>query len=181
MNDPITRSIKVLVEYFDKHNIDYVIVGGIAVLVFGRTRVTTDVDIIFDHRKVDRNNFIEYLQKNNFDITMSDMEILDDGMRASIFEKGDMFRIDMKGINGINEQRSIDLSLEIDFQGIKVKFDNPLNIVAFKLFFGSEQDFEDALAVYVRNQDIIEIDKLRKLCSELNVTDVLNELLDELN
>ena len=71
--------------------------------------------------------------------------------------------------------------MDISFQGFDVKFDNPINLVAFKLYFGSEQDFEDALAVYVRNKNIIDLEKLRQLCSELNVSDLLNEMLDELN
>lgn len=181
MKDPITTSIKILTDYFHKNNIQYVIVGGIAVLVFGRTRMTTDIDMIIDHKAIDRVDFINYLRDNNFDANLSDLKVLDEGVHASIFYKDDMFRIDLKGIYGENEQRSIDSAIEIPFNQVLAKFDHPLNIIGFKLLYGSEQDFEDALAVFIRNQEFIDMNKLEELCNSLGVLPQLEELLNEIN
>lgn len=66
MTDPITEILTKLVHYFNKNKIDYVIVGGVAVLVLGRTRMTMDVDVIIDHKNLDRDSFIEYLIAEGF-------------------------------------------------------------------------------------------------------------------
>jgi len=63
--DPISESLKRLVTYFDTRKIPYVIVGGVSVFILGRSRLTMDIDIIIDHARIDRKDFITYLQKNN--------------------------------------------------------------------------------------------------------------------
>ena len=77
MIDPISKSLEKLVWYFKENKIPYVIVGGTAVIVTGRTRTTLDVDIILDHSKLNREDFINYLQKNGFDATEADLEGFD--------------------------------------------------------------------------------------------------------
>jgi len=61
--DPITESLKRLVKYFEKNKIPYVVVGGVSVFVLGSSRFTMGVDIILDHTKLDRENFVTYLNE----------------------------------------------------------------------------------------------------------------------
>jgi len=179
LNDPISESLKILVEYFNSRKVPYVVVGGVSVLILGRARLTMDIDIIVDHTKLDREDFINFLKKNNFDATLHDLEGFDEHTHCSIFYKESMFRIDIKGVYSDLERESIVMSIDGIYDGIHIKIDNPLNIVLFKLKYGSEQDYEDALAVYIRNMEKINKEELKEKAKRMIVSEKLEVFLQE--
>lgn len=180
MNDPISESLKRLVKYFNSKQIPYVIVGGVSVLVLGRARITMDIDIILDHTKLNRKDFVNFLQKNNFDASLNDLEGLDEKSHCTFFYKEGMFRIVVKGVYSNLEQESIDMAIEGIYNNIKLKIDNPVNIVLFKLKFGSEQDYEDALAVFIRNKERIDIEFLKEKSKRMNISKQLDSFIIEI-
>ncbi|MCG3217636.1 MAG: hypothetical protein KAR35_01435 [Candidatus Heimdallarchaeota archaeon] len=179
--DPITESLLVLTKYFHHNNTPYVIVGGVSVLVFGKTRMTLDIDIIVDHTKIDREDFITSLTENGFDINLLDLAGFDDHTHCSFFLKRGMFRIDMKGMYSQAEKESIEMAVETVFNNIKVKINHPINIILYKLLFGSEQDYEDALAVYVRMKDTIDHDHLKQKANQMDLGSQLSDFLENVN
>lgn len=180
MNDPISESLKRLVKYFNSKQIPYVIVGGVSVLVLGRARITMDIDIILDHTKLNRKDFVNFLKKNNFDASLNDLEGLVEKSHCTFFYKEGMFRIDIKGVYSNLEQESIDMAIEGIYNDIKLKIDNPVNIVLFKLKFGSEQDYEDALAVFIRNKERIDIEFLKEKSKRMNISKQLDSFIIEI-
>ena len=176
--DNLTNIVKTFHSYCKQNNIDYVIVGGFSVLVFGRTRMTMDIDIIIDHKKIDYDHFVNHFRACGFDINRSDLEALDDKLHGSFFEKNSMFRIDLKGVYGENEQNSIKYALLAKFNNVEAYFDNPNQLIAHKLKFGSEQDLEDAYAVYFRSQELIDHDLLTSFAANLGVSKELIEFLE---
>lgn len=176
--DKLTQIVKNIHHYCEENNIDYVIVGGFSVLVFGRTRMTMDIDIIIDHNQLDYDHFVNHFRKHGFDINRSDLEVLDEELHGSFFEKDTMFRIDLKGVHGNNEQISIKHALLANFNNVKAYFDNPNQLIAHKLKFGSEQDLEDAYAVYYRSQELIDHNLLTSFAANLGVSRELEEFLD---
>ena len=180
MNDPISESLKRLVKHFNSKQIPYVIVGGVSVLILGRARITMDIDIILDHTKLNRKDFVNFLKKNNFDASLNDLEGLDEKSHCTFFYKEGMFRIDIKGVYSNLEQESIDMAIEGIYNDIKLKIDNPVNIVLFKLKFGSEQDYEDALAVFIRNKERIDIEFLKEKSKRMNISKQLDSFIIEI-
>jgi len=59
--------------------------------------------------------------------------------------------MDMKGIYGKVEVNTIKYAIRTSFNGSKVNFDNPNQLIIPKLKFGLEQDIEDTIAVYFRS------------------------------
>jgi hypothetical protein len=92
-----------------------------------------------------------------------------------------MFRIDMKGMYSQAEKESIEMALESVFNNVKVQINHPINIILYKLLFGSEQDYEDALAVYVRMKDFIDHDHLKKKAIQMELSSQLAEFLEIAN
>ena len=178
--DPISESLKRLVKYFNSRKTPYVVVGGVSVFVLGRTRFTMDVDIIVDHTKLDREDFVEYLQKNNFDASLTDLEGFDEKSHCSFFYKTGMFRIDVKGAYSELELESIDMAIDGIYNDIKLKINNPVNLILYKLQFGSEQDYEDALAVYIRNKERIDTNFLKEKAKRMNIENQLNLFLKDI-
>ena len=176
--DPISESLKRLVTYFDTRKIPYVVVGGVSVFILGRSRLTMDIDIILDHTRIDRKDFITYLQKNNFDATLDDLIGFDEKSHCSFFYKKGMFRIDIKGAYSELERESIKMAITGIYNDIKLKIDNPMNLILFKLKYGSEQDYEDALAVYIRNQEKIDHEFMEEKAKKINIKEKLDSFLE---
>ena len=82
------------------------------------------IDVIIDHRKLNYDDFVKYFRDKGIDINKSDLEDLDERIHDSFFEKETMFRIDLKGIYGENEELSINHALIANFNGVEAKFDN---------------------------------------------------------
>lgn len=139
--------------------------------------MTMDIDIIIDHNQLDYDHFVNYFKEKGFDINRSDLEALDDQLHGSIFEKNTMFRIDLKGVYSKNEQDSIKHALLVNFNDVEAYFDNPNQIIVHKLKFGSEQDLENAFAVYFRSQELINHDLLATFAASLGVAKELEEFL----
>ena len=161
--DPFTKALRVLTEYFHQKDIPYVCVGGISVIITGRIRMTMDLDMIVDHSCIDPADFAQFLQNNGFSAFSSYSKNINDKFHANVYQKDSMFRIDMKGVHDENDERAIKMAIDAEYNGIPVKINHPMNTIAYKLYFGSEQDYEDALAVFVRNLEMIDLAELKTI------------------
>lgn len=173
----IASILKILSDYFTKYSIPYVIVGGISVLTWGRTRTTEDVDIILDHKKLDISDFVKYLEENNFFAKIEDFEGLKEQGHCTAIHKDSLFRVDIIGTYTQDHEISITEAREVDYSGILLRIDSPENLIAHKLKFGAEFDIEDAVAVIVKMNNKLNYESLSKHASRLGVEDKLKELL----
>lgn len=180
MDETLTKCIKVLTEFFERNNVNYVFVGGISVIILGRPRMTMDLDLIVDDSQLPIPEFVKHLNDNGYSAYESDFEEFEQKMHVNVYLIESMFRIDMKGIYTKNDQRAIDMAIDSEFNGVKIKLNHPTNIVAYKLYFGSDQDYEDALAVFIRNEEMIDSNSLRDYCIDLGVEDKLNVFLKQI-
>lgn len=178
---PIENLISVISSYCESRKIKYVIVGGIAVLFWGRTRTTHDVDIILEHDKLDLDDFVEYLNKNNVLCSKEDIKAAFDSKEHSntIFYEKTTFRLDIKGIYGKPELESINERYKQKWKGMTLYIDDVHNLIINKLRFGSQQDQEDALAVLIRNIEKINKEKLVMKAKAMNVVSDLVLLFDK--
>ncbi|MHA1685643.1 MAG: DUF6036 family nucleotidyltransferase [Candidatus Heimdallarchaeaceae archaeon] len=180
-NSPLTDGLRALVQYFEERKIPYVVVGGVAVLIYGRSRFTNDIDIIVDHEKVNREDFVEYLQSKRFDVRLEDLEGFDLKEHCTMFFSEYQFRVDLKGIYSESEKDAIENAVLTEFNDIKLRVANPISTIIFKLAFGSEQDYEDALAVYVRNMDKMDLKHLWHEAKKRGVHKELKKLIREVD
>lgn len=179
-SNSLINALKLISAYLTDKKIPYVIVGGISVIAWGRSRTTDDIDIILDHRKLNVTDFVSYLTENNFFADLEDFQGFNSQDHCTIFFKDGLFRIDIIGIYNQDNQISIDRAILIDFFGIKIRIDNPESLIAHKLLFGSDQDIEDAYAILVRLDNKINKDSLLWYAERLQVSNKLKKLLKNL-
>ena len=142
--------MKDMVDFFESHQVPYVIVGGIAVNLWGRTRSTVDVDLIIDQHQLDTKQFHGYLISKNYVITLNDIE---DGFKteSNISIWSGIYRVDLKGIYNEFARITIDQATRLKItEDFIVNADRPELLIISKLGYGSEQDFEDAAAIYTK-------------------------------
>ncbi len=70
-----------------------------------------DIDIILDHTRINRDEFVSYLQDNNFDASLDDFIGFDEKTHCTFFYKEGMFRIDVKGAYSEMDSESIQMAI----------------------------------------------------------------------
>ena len=179
-DNAVANSIKLICKYLNENDVDYVIVGGISVIAWGRTRTTEDIDFIIDHKILNITDFVVYLKNNNFSADEDDFKGFELKDHCTIFYKQGMFRIDIIGNYTLDNQISIDDAKAFKFQEINVKIDSPESLIAHKLLFGSQQDLEDAIAIYLRLKEKLDLDRLSIHAVRLKITDKLKKFLKDI-
>lgn len=114
-----------LLSVFQKHSVDYLIVGGFAVNRYGYNRTTGDLDIYLRDTKQNRKNLIEAIDEmgyGRYDMLL-DMPIIagyceimmDDGMYADLMT-------DIPGLEKENYDEYLNMATVDVVQGFEIKF-----------------------------------------------------------
>lgn len=114
-------------------------------------------------------------------LLLRDLEAFDEQMHCSFFLKKGMFRVDMKGAYSENELESIREGMDSIFNDIKIKVDSPVNLIINKLLFGTDQDYEDAIAVYVRNEESINNNDISDKARRNGIFDLTSTFLQKID
>ncbi len=165
-------------EILTKHEVKYVIVSGYVAILFGRSRMSEDVDILIEpishdeflklwseleqtyeclitsnpddayHGYLENHNAISFAQKGNF---IPNMEMK--------FVKNDLDRYSMKKRKHVKlNDRSL--------------FISPLELqIPYKLFLGSKKDVEDARFLFKLFKDELDLEVLNMFLDELDIPD----------
>lgn len=176
----IRKIILDFVNFFDGSNVPYVLVDGLAVNTYGRLRTTMDADFIIDHTKLHLDDFVDYLQRNDYENTSQDLRLgLAEGTNITIWSG--VFRVDIKGNYNNCAKKSLDLAHNVMLFGVVIKVVSPELLVLSKLCYGSEQDFEDAASIFMRlvSQKRFDVEFFEEIGQQLKIDDRL-ALLDSL-
>jgi hypothetical protein len=137
----LTRVIKIL----NQLKIGYVVVGGVAAIIKGRIRSTTDIDIIIERDLDKLNRFFDLLAKNEFDVLSEQINYaLNEGYRISIFDKKSIMRIDLKIVKTPDEQEVLEQASIEEYAGLKIRIASIEHILYGKiLYIGSIDGLKD--------------------------------------
>ncbi|MHA2496387.1 MAG: hypothetical protein ACXAEI_12960, partial [Candidatus Hodarchaeales archaeon] len=131
--------IFLIADYFSQKSVEYVIVGGIAVIAWGRPRTTQDIDIIVSHKNLDVQDFANFFRSNDFFVDAEDLRsAFAERAHATILDKQSSIRIDLKGAYSASEQDSLAHRRKQQFYDHFIFLDSPENLIAHKLLYGSE-------------------------------------------
>jgi hypothetical protein len=123
--DSESSEMLLLLQIFQKHNVDYLIVGGFAVNYYGYNRTTGDLDIYLRDTKENRKNLIEAIDEmgyGRYDMLM-DVPIIagyceimmDDGMYADLMT-------DIPGLDKENYDEYLKMGTVNMVNGFEVRF-----------------------------------------------------------
>lgn len=174
--------LETVCSYLNSKAIDYVLVGGIAVIAYGNPRTTVDVDIIVQLGEDKIEEFAGFLKSEGFFSDPHDLrKALHEKSHFTAEMKDTLFRIDLKGVYNENDKRTMNNRKKIEFEGIPMFIASPEDTIAHKLLYGSEQDITDAEGIYVRQIKKLDVPYLKKICREMGVEEDLDKMQKELN
>ena len=75
LREPTIKNLIIdFASYFNESHIPYVLVGGLAVNIWGRIHTTTGADFIIDQQKIDIEDFTVYLNKKSYKISVNEIQ-----------------------------------------------------------------------------------------------------------
>ena len=134
-----------IITILNQVNLNYVVVGGVAAIIKGRMRSTTDVDIIVE-RDLDKvNQFFDLLAKDEFEVPREQINYaLKEGHHLSIFEKKSFMRLDLKIAKNTDEKEVIKQATIEEYTGLNVRVASIEQILYGKILYsGSIDDLSD--------------------------------------
>jgi len=167
----------------------YVFVGGFAVIFHGRSRTTTDLDIILDNDPSKFPLFLAALKNANFDVMENQVRMaIKEGTNVSIFDNESLLRIDLKMSRGSDEKEVLQQAIEESYKGLRIRLAPVEQVLYGKiLYLGdisdipdsellSYNDIVDFITVFRRQKDI-NIEWLKKKAATRGLELTLQRLL----
>ncbi|WXG43802.1 MAG: hypothetical protein WED04_07170 [Promethearchaeati archaeon SRVP18_Atabeyarchaeia-1] len=169
--------VKELAETLDQLGIDYAIVGGIAATSWGNVRTTLGIDVVMNIKDEDVPVLAGALRKRDFSLTENDiMMALKEKSHFTTHDEKSLLRIDAKGAYGPRELETLRTKKKILIGKTEIYLASPEDMIANKLFSGSEQDTRDAEGIYARQFQHIDVNGLRSTARKLGVSAQLSKM-----
>jgi len=174
--------VSLLAENLDIAKIEYMIIGGQAVLVYGEPRLTKDIDVTIGVDPVEKDRIIEFAKSMGFTILVKNIEqFIDETFVLPCESEIHRLRVDFIFSNSEFENKAFKRVNQIDIDGYKVKFASIEDLIIHKIIAGRPRDIEDIKSIILKN-DKIDLDYIRtsiksfELILALDFQPVLNEL-----
>jgi hypothetical protein len=141
-----------------KHDVEFMLVGGVAVNYYGFTRPTGDLDVWLKPVEENKKKLIKALTE--LKIVKEDIAVINaaDFSQPIVFHIGNTppFVIDfMTKISGVNWQEAWTKRNDSEFEGLKLSFIHINDLKANKFMSGRPKDLEDI-------KQLLRIEELRK-------------------
>ncbi|MCX9083876.1 MAG: hypothetical protein OIN87_03640 [Candidatus Methanoperedens sp.] len=165
-------------DHLDNNNIKYVIISGYVAILFGRSRMSEDVDIFIENISFEK--FLKFWSEiePTYEClnTGNSYEAYDDYLRnhqaIRLSTKGSFIpNIELKFVKNDLDRYSLENRKRIELTD-KSLYISPFELqIPYKLFLGSEKDIEDARFLFKLFKDNLNIVLLKMFLSRLKVPD----------
>lgn len=159
------------------NGVDHVFVGGVTVLAFGVPRTTSDVDVIatIEAKKIPA--IIDGFRASGFFASTQDLhDALVEGGHVTIQDTRSTYRIDLVPALTESHRETLRTKRKVRWRGRQLPFAAPEHTIVMKLRWGSEQDLEDVLGIYVRQRTKLDLRAMRALARRSGVSQDLKDL-----
>ena len=172
--------LQLVCTYLNENNINYVIVGGVAVMYHGVPRTTVDIDLILQMEDEQISPFTEFLNSKGFAASATDIRAaFNEQSHSTSFFRDTLLRLDIQGINSDFDEMTLDRAILVDLFGTSVRIGSAEDALVNKILFQGEQDMRDALGILKRNHENLDFEYIRSTCRILGILDFLEQFLKD--
>jgi len=175
--DELRRALVELVAFLESRRIPYMIVGAMAVAVWGRPRATADIDVTLGIDREDLESLAEHAESSGFQLDRQWLE-----WNPSL--RGHQIRLTRGGLTidamrprDAHEGAAFARRREIPVEGRTLWFVAPDDLILMKLKAGRPRDFEDAVTVLVAQRRSLDEAYLADWAARLGISGELTYLL----
>jgi hypothetical protein len=172
--------LQMVCAYLNDNEIDYVVVGGVAVMHHGVPRTTVDIDFILKIGDSELPPFVEFLNSNGFSASVADMQTaFSEKSHSTSFYGKSLLRLDIQGVNSEFDKMTLERALSVDMFGTTIMIGTAEDTFVNKILFQGEIDLRDALGILTRNGENLDFNYIRATCKMLGISDLLEQFLKE--
>jgi len=145
---------------FEQAGIPYMIIGGQAVLIYGRARFTEDVDVtigVAPSRFQEISKIIARMRLVPVDVGMPVQEFVNASMLFPCVHTPSGMRVDIAFSILEYERQAIVRGRLVEVAGQNVRFAAPEDVVVMKMIAGRPRDVEDVKAIYLKNRNQLDL------------------------
>lgn len=161
-------------------NVDYALVGGIAVVAWGQPRMTMDVDALV---RLTEDRIAALSRAAHDEGLMISGEDLRDAIRershATAFDREGSLHVDIKIASTPPEIAEVEQAVDVPFAKGRLRIVRAEDTVVYKLKFGSDQDIADARSIIVRRAGKLDHAHMEQLARLLGVMTLLRKVQDD--
>jgi hypothetical protein len=157
--------------------VTHVFVGGVAVLAFGMPRTTMAVDVIVALKPQMIPRIVAGFRAEGFLVSAEDLhDALTEAGHVTIQDRRSVYRIDLVPASTPGHREALRAPRRVSWRGRRLPFAAPAHAIVMKLRWGSDQDLEDALGIYLRQKRHLDLPALRSLARRNGVAGRLRHL-----
>jgi predicted nucleotidyltransferase len=147
--------LKKIAKSLSKEGIEYMIIGGQAVLIYGEPRLTKDIDITLGINVDGLEKILEIVRKLKLKLLVSDPEkFVKETFVLPVLDKKTGFRVDFIFSFSEYERTAIKRVNKIKIDKVEVNFASVEDVIIHKIVAGRERDLEDVRKIILKNKDI---------------------------
>src|SRR3989475_8468559 len=156
---------------------DHVFVGALAVGAFGVPRTTADVDVIVDYGEGRADSLAEAFRRQGFRVSADDLrDALAEKSLFTVHDARSEFHLNLVPAARPTAKDAIRHSVSVRWRNTTLPIAGPEHTIVMKLVYGSEQDVEDALGIYVRQRKRLALGRMRQFAKRQGVLAKLRDL-----
>lgn len=188
----LDRFVVAFTDLLEEHKIKYVIISGYVPILFGRTRVTEDVDIFIERMNESKiRDFLRIIEEKYQILNTSPdkaFEMLKENTAIRVSRKNEILpNFEIKFAKTEFGEYALENRIKVSV-GNEHMFISPLELqIAFKIFLGKgdeklnrNKDIEDAYHIYKLLKDKLDRNKLKKFIEKLKVEHIARKILTDL-
>jgi hypothetical protein len=180
MMDEFPEILQAVCSYLNEKGIDYVVVGGIAVMYHGVPRTTVDIDILFDIEYQEIEPLSDFLKSEGFDASPEDIRTaMAEQSHSTVFYRSSLLRLDIQGINTEFDRMTLNRAITVELFDTRIIIGSAEDTIVNKILFQGEQDLRDALGIFERNRSNLDLDYIESTCEMLGIVDRWKSFLAE--
>jgi hypothetical protein len=165
----IVSALHDLVDFFSSEDLDYALIGGLAVAVRGEPRSTLDIDIVTDCDVERALQLLMSLAASPFEPYFDGVEqVIRTGLLLPLVHKKTEIRIDISlGMSGFDKEAISNSSLSM-IEGRPIKVVSPEYLVVMKQLAARPRDLDDIRGVLIRQGHDFDWNLMLRLAKDLS-------------
>ena len=164
-------------EILQKKNINHVFVSGYIALLFGRSRISEDVDVLVERLSFDDFNKLwktlhkDFYCHNTNNVKVAYDKYLNEKL-AIRFSKKDVVipNIELKWASTIQHERALNDYLTVILNDNTIIISSLEIQIAYKLYLNADKDIEDARYIFELFREKLNLTKLKKELTDLKLS-----------
>jgi predicted nucleotidyltransferase len=147
--------LKKIAKALDEKGLEYMIIGGQAVLIYGEPRLTKDVDITLGISANGFENVTDIVERLNLKILVQNpKDFVKENFVLPLIDNETGFRVDFIFSFSEYEKTALKRVNRVKIDDVEVRFVSIEDLIIHKMIASRERDIEDVRKILIKNKDI---------------------------